>query len=109
MTMTKIAEGVDAAIYSDMVRDPVQTNALIVIGDEGVCVVVAHYTPSAARATIAEIRTLTRAIVPGHGPVQRDRTWLHRHVERLESLIAQVDAALKQGLSLDETRIQYKS
>jgi glyoxylase-like metal-dependent hydrolase (beta-lactamase superfamily II) len=43
-------------------------------------------------------------IVPGHGPLQRDRTWLRRHVALLESLIAQVDAARAAHLSLDETR-----
>jgi cyclase len=59
MEVTKLADGVYGAIYSEMVRDPVQSNSLIIIGDDGVCVVDAHYTPSAARATIAEIRKLT--------------------------------------------------
>ncbi|HWA59325.1 MAG TPA: MBL fold metallo-hydrolase [Gemmatimonadales bacterium] len=60
MSVTRLAEGVYGAIYSEMKRDPVQSNSLIIIGDDGVCVVDAHYTPSAARATIAEIRKLTR-------------------------------------------------
>jgi glyoxylase-like metal-dependent hydrolase (beta-lactamase superfamily II) len=60
MSVTKIADGVYGAIYSEMKQDPVQSNSLIIIGDSGVCVVDAHYTPSAARATIAEIRKLTR-------------------------------------------------
>jgi len=39
------------------------------------------------------------------GPrVQRDRRWLDRHIRLLESLIAQVDAAVGGGLALDETR-----
>jgi glyoxylase-like metal-dependent hydrolase (beta-lactamase superfamily II) len=59
MSITKIADGVYGAIYSEMKRDPVQSNSLIVIGDSGVCVVDAHYTPSAARETIAAIRKLT--------------------------------------------------
>ena len=59
MEVTRLADGVYGAIYSEMVRDPVQSNSLIIIGDDGVCVVDAHYTPSAARATIAEIRKLT--------------------------------------------------
>lgn len=59
LEVAKLADGVYGAIYSDMVRDPVQSNALIIIGDTGVCVVDSHYTPSAARATIAEIRKLT--------------------------------------------------
>ena len=60
MSVSKLADGVYGAIYSEMKRDPVQSNSLIIIGDDGVCVVDAHYTPSAARATIAEIRKLTR-------------------------------------------------
>jgi cyclase len=60
MEMTKLANGVYAAIYSEMKQDPVQSNSLIIMGDDGVCVVDAHYTPSAARATIAAIRKLTR-------------------------------------------------
>lgn len=59
MEVTRLADGVYGAIYSEMVRDPVQSNSLIIVGDDGVCVVDAHYTPSAARATIAEIRKLT--------------------------------------------------
>jgi glyoxylase-like metal-dependent hydrolase (beta-lactamase superfamily II) len=59
MSVTKLADGVYGALYSEMKRDPVQSNSLIIVGDDGVCVVDAHYTPSAARATIAEIRKLT--------------------------------------------------
>lgn len=59
MQITKIADGVYGAIYTDMIRDPVQSNAMIIIGDDGVCVVDSHYTPTAARATIAEIKKLT--------------------------------------------------
>lgn len=59
MSITRIADGVYGAIYSEMKRDPVQSNSLIIIGDEGVCVVDAHYTPSAARETIAAIQKLT--------------------------------------------------
>jgi len=50
MEVTRLADGVYGAIYSEMVRDPVQSNSLIIIGDDGVCVVDAHYTPAAARA-----------------------------------------------------------
>lgn len=59
-SVEKIADGVYGVIYSEMKRNPVQANSLIIIGDDGVCVVDAHYTPSAARQTIAEIRKLTR-------------------------------------------------
>ncbi len=57
--VTRVADGVYAEIYSEMKMDPVQSNSLIIIGDDGVCVVDAHYTPSAARETIATIKKLT--------------------------------------------------
>lgn len=60
VSVSKVTEGVYGVIYSEMKRDPVQSNSLIIIGDSGVCVVDAHYTPSAARQTIAAIRKLTR-------------------------------------------------
>lgn len=59
MSISRIAEGVYGAIYSEMKYDPVQSNSLIIIGEDAVCVVDAHYTPSAARETIAAIRRLT--------------------------------------------------
>lgn len=59
MEVTKLADGVYGAVYSEMVTNPVQSNSLIIIGETGVCVVDSHYTPSAARATIAEIKKLT--------------------------------------------------
>jgi cyclase len=49
-----------AAIYSEMKRDPVQSNSLIVITSDGVVVVDAQYTPFAARQVIAAIKKLTR-------------------------------------------------
>jgi cyclase len=42
-------------------------------------------------------------IVPGHGPVQRDKTYLTQMTRLLESLWSQVDALAKQGLSAEET------
>ena len=76
MTVTKLANGIYGAIWSEMESDPVQGNALIIIGDSSVCVVDAHYTPSAARATIAAIRRLT------HFPVRYVVTthWHDDHV-----------------------------
>ena len=43
-------------------------------------------------------------IVPGHGPVQRDRAQITLLRELLESLTAQVAAAVKDGATLEETR-----
>ncbi|MEO5799752.1 MAG: MBL fold metallo-hydrolase [Gemmatimonadales bacterium] len=59
MSIEKIADGVYGAIWSEMIQDPVHANSLIIIGETGVAVVDADYTPSAARATVAEIRKLT--------------------------------------------------
>jgi cyclase len=43
-------------------------------------------------------------IVPGHGPVMHDQKYLDLTVRLLESTKSQVDAAVKQGLSLEETK-----
>lgn len=54
-------------------------------------------------ARLKEIAALDAAIIiPGHGPIQRDRKYLDMHMALLESLIKQVDAALKDSLSLEE-------
>jgi cyclase len=60
LSVTRIADSVYAAIYSEMKRDPVQSNSLIVITSDGVVVVDAQYTPFAARQVIAAIKKLTR-------------------------------------------------
>ena len=44
------------------------------------------------------------AIVPGHGPVQRDKSYVASLNALLKSLNAQVQAAVKEGLSLEETQ-----
>ena len=60
-------------------------------------------------ARLKEIAALDPAIIiPGHGVIQRDRKYLNLHMALLESLIAQVDAALRAGLSLEETRQRVK-
>jgi glyoxylase-like metal-dependent hydrolase (beta-lactamase superfamily II) len=40
-------------------------------------------------------------IVPGHGPVQRDRSQLDLHRELLRSLVGQLDGAIRDGAGLD--------
>jgi cyclase len=57
--VVRIADGVYGSIYSEMKRDPVESNSMFVIGSTGVLVVDAHYTPAGARKTIAAIRQLT--------------------------------------------------
>ncbi|HVH55528.1 MAG TPA: MBL fold metallo-hydrolase [Vicinamibacterales bacterium] len=70
LEITKLADGVYAAIYSEVRMDPVEGNSLIVVGDEGVLVLDTGRTPDAARTMISEIRKLTskpvRYVVNSH-------------------------------------------
>lgn len=70
LEIVKIADGVYGAIFSEPRMDPVESNSLIVIGDDGVLVLDANRTPASARAVIAEIRKLTdkpvRYVVNSH-------------------------------------------
>jgi glyoxylase-like metal-dependent hydrolase (beta-lactamase superfamily II) len=59
LEVATIADGVYGSIYSEMKRDPVESNSMFVIGSTGVLVVDASYTPAGARKTIAAIRQLT--------------------------------------------------
>lgn len=43
-------------------------------------------------------------IIPGHGPVQQNRKYLDLIVSLLESVLKQTQAAVKRGLSLEDTR-----
>ena len=45
-----------------------------------------------------------QAIVPGHGPVMRDKAYLTLLAELLESVSSQVRQAAKEGLSLEDVR-----
>ena len=42
--------------------------------------------------------------VPGHGPVMRDRAYITQLQDLLRALTAEVDAAVKKGLALEETK-----
>jgi glyoxylase-like metal-dependent hydrolase (beta-lactamase superfamily II) len=56
-------------------------------------------------ATLKTLRALdVDVIVPGHGPVMRDPQYLDLVIGLFQSLVDQVTAAKKAGLSLDETR-----
>ena len=44
------------------------------------------------------------SIVPGHGPVMHDKSYLGLLAELLESLAAQAKEAAKEGLSLEDAR-----
>jgi cyclase len=56
-------------------------------------------------ATMTRLSALDAAtIVPGHGPLQHDKTYLALLGEVLGSVASQVQALAKQGLSLEETR-----
>ena len=43
-------------------------------------------------------------IVPGHGPVEHDKTHLHTITALLETILAQVHESVRNGLTLDEAR-----
>lgn len=47
-------------------------------------------------------------IVPGHGPVMRDASYLKTQIEMFQTLTAQVKEAVAQGLSLEDTRKKVK-
>jgi glyoxylase-like metal-dependent hydrolase (beta-lactamase superfamily II) len=71
-----------------------------------------HPIPFAYGSHMAEwVQTLKAArqleadvIVPGHGPVMRDKEYLDTVIALFESLVAQVAAAVTQGLTLEATR-----
>ena len=70
LEITRLADGVYAAIYSEFRVDPIEGNSLIVIGSDGVMVLDTGHSPHSARAIIAEIRKLTplpvRQVVTSH-------------------------------------------
>jgi cyclase len=43
-------------------------------------------------------------IIPGHGKIQHDKTYLTLETELIESLVAQIRAAVARGLSLEDAR-----
>jgi cyclase len=47
-------------------------------------------------------------IIPGHGPVMRDKEYIGTVIELLEAVVGQVQDAFKRGLSLEETRKAVK-
>jgi len=56
-------------------------------------------------ATLQTLSALdTQAIVPGHGVVEHDKTYLLWLIKLLEGLRADVAASVKAGLSLEETQ-----
>ena len=46
----------------------------------------------------------TVALVPGHGPVQRDQTYVNMLIRLLQSVVTQVAEAVRSGATLEETR-----
>lgn len=46
----------------------------------------------------------TVAIIPGHGPIEHDKTYIAQVTALLEALVAQVGAAVHDGRSLEETQ-----
>jgi glyoxylase-like metal-dependent hydrolase (beta-lactamase superfamily II) len=55
--------------------------------------------------TMGKLRALEAdTIIPGHGPIQKDRQYLDLVVSLLESTLKQTQEAVKKGLSLEDTR-----
>jgi glyoxylase-like metal-dependent hydrolase (beta-lactamase superfamily II) len=55
--------------------------------------------------TMKKLRQLDAdVIIPGHGPLMRDKEYLDLVISLFESLVSQVRDAVKRGLSLEETR-----
>lgn len=55
--------------------------------------------------TMKKVREIdAQIIIPGHGPVMRDKEYLNVVINLLESVTRQVDDAVRRGLSLEETR-----
>lgn len=56
-------------------------------------------------ATMKRVREIdAQVIIPGHGPVMRDKEYISLVISLLESVTSQVRDAVKRGLSLEETR-----
>ena len=54
---------------------------------------------------LRQLRALdVETILPGHGPVMRDKAYLDLVIGLFESLVAQVTASVSAGLTLEETR-----
>jgi glyoxylase-like metal-dependent hydrolase (beta-lactamase superfamily II) len=90
-------------------------DAVVFVPDSRVLVtgdMLVYPTPYATTAYIAEwsknLRKLLElspgAIVPGHGPVMRDDRYARRVIELLDSIAAQVKAAVAAGMTLEQTR-----
>ena len=61
-------------------------------------------------ATLARLAALeARTLVPGHGRIQHDRTYLDTVIALLQSLESQVAAAVKRGATLEATRAALDS
>ncbi|HUK64550.1 MAG TPA: MBL fold metallo-hydrolase [Dongiaceae bacterium] len=100
MFLGRANTGGDAVVY-------VPDAKVLMTGD-----LVVHPYPYAIGSYIGEwIETMKRleaidaaVIVPGHGAVERDKSYLMMVSRLLESLQSQVSAAQKAGLTLEETR-----
>src|SRR5206468_9862143 len=104
--LKKVADGVYAAVAAPAYK--VNSNAAVIMTDDGVVVVDSHSKPSAARALYAEIQGITKKpvrkithIIPGHGDV-RPKAHLTFFRGYLTDLIAAVKTAAGGGATLEE-------
>lgn len=65
----------------------------------------AHTHPGDWIRTLRALEALPwRQLVPGHGPLQRDRSYVHALIATLEEVVDHVAAAAKAGRTLDAIR-----
>jgi glyoxylase-like metal-dependent hydrolase (beta-lactamase superfamily II) len=88
---------------------------IVVVPDAKVAIVgdiVVHPFPFATQSYIGEWAAVLRklialdtvAIVPGHGPVMRDKAYLADMAGLMESIASQVKAAYRPGMSFEDVR-----
>jgi glyoxylase-like metal-dependent hydrolase (beta-lactamase superfamily II) len=62
-------------------------------------------SPAALVKTLHEIDRMDfDIIIPGHGAIERSREHLHQVTQLFESIVSQVDAAVRAGLSVEDTK-----
>lgn len=84
---------------------------VLIVGDMAITPMQFAYFSSPRKwiLTLDALAALDAAvIVPGHGPVQTDRRYIADLQAMLRSLVEQVDAGMKAGLSLDALRERVK-
>jgi hypothetical protein len=68
-----------------------------------------RYAISSGKPTLAALDALPAdVLVPGHGPVMRDRAYLHTVQDLLRSIVAETKRAVADGLTLEQAKERIK-